>query len=522
MAVSEAFPVSGGLNTKASIFTLPKNQLMQCQNMFIQHGMLHNRYGADNLLASALSEVAIVGFFTWTFQNAGSSQDFLIIMAWDNSTTEKVYKMEDMDGTADDITGAATLTFTNTRQVSADSLNNIFAFVSATMAVHKFTGSGNIAVLAGSPPVSSMIVVVNNFMFLANHWIGFTSNPSRVNWSNVSDPETWGASDFVDYRDGDGTAVRALAGFQNDLIIFKDRHIGRLSTTPPSSDASVTLGPLITINENLGCAGANAVDQLDDGRLVFLGSDAHMYIYNGATFTDISDQPYPQPSVQPSFDNFGGSHVVSTGSLLETANVKYYPARKQVWVNVPDSGSSDPAMDNIFIYHLQENAWTQYVGQKAQFLNRVKDIRTTADQQFPYMMMTGNDSGHLFFQDDTGQFVNDEDPADPIAFEQIIEKSFLLTQDISFQPASILFTTILFNSTLGFTRTVKGDGETITQLGVITAQIGSSKNSLKMETMGRYLSLQVELKPNAGGTTNEYLHGPMYLSDQIEVDGRGA
>jgi len=369
-----------GWNSKASSITLPPNSMTDAQNVNIVYGDLVKRQGSAKINSAAISGTpAIHGLFDWQ-TNAG--QRSLIITAG-----TKIFKANDLSSTFTDITGSATITSGQNNLHTFASLNNILIICGGTTpdTPLQWTGSGNVASLAGSPPVGNICAVCNNFAFIS----GVAANPSRIYWSNVIDPNTWPSTNYVEFRASDGDKVTALCDADQSLVIFKRRSIGILWTIPPTSDASVTLGPLTQVIPTMGCPGPLCVDKLDDGRIAFLGTNAHVYIFDGTALQDISDPEPPFGSIQPTLNGVNVSH-------LQYAVLKFYPTRREIWLSVAEGSST--TNNAIYVYSLEYNCWeSKFVGIAANTM--AQSIDTRGSPSHPIIMLTGNYSGQVYEQD---------------------------------------------------------------------------------------------------------------------------
>lgn len=210
-----------------------------------------------------------------------------------------------------DRTGAVTIS-SSTKY--SDVLNAIFvATGGGNVPIKSTSGAGNFANLAGSPPSANLVKTVNNFMFLANAPAA-VGTASRVYWSNASDPETWGAANFIDFRKNDGYGITALASIGTTLYIFKNTSIGKLGTTTFTTAGSVsTLGPLETVNYYLGVANGYNLCQMTDGRIAFLATDGNLYIFDGNSTFNASSQRYPGPDLRVFY---GGSSAIISDCIV--------------------------------------------------------------------------------------------------------------------------------------------------------------------------------------------------------------
>lgn len=367
---------AGGLNTKAGAFTLGKDQMTQAQNVGVVYGKLVKINGSAVLNPVALNSGAIVtGLADW--QTVAQSRYLVTVCG------NKIYQALNFAATPTDITGAATIVAGNLH--TFDSLNNILAICGGTDTPLQWTGTGNVASLAGSPPVTSLVCTANNFMFLS----GNATNPSRVYWSNVGDPNTWTAANFADFRRSDGDIVTAIASLAYNLVIFKRLSTGVLYTQTNSSSGVATLGPLTQVNVGIGCAGPLCWDTLPDGRLIVLGWDAHLRIFDGTNFIDVSDQPSPASNIQPTLDglNFG---------LISQACVRVYPTLNQVWIACATAANT--TNDSIFIYDYQMNVWLGTIPDRpANVLCASIDSRSVPHH--PIVMVSGDYGGFTYEHD---------------------------------------------------------------------------------------------------------------------------
>ena len=74
-----------------------------------------------------------------------------------------------------------------------------------------------------------------------------TSNASRLSFSNAGNFDTWGGSDFIDVKQGDGSNLIDLTVFQDNLLLFKTKssHVLAYDTRPTDAvlrEISKTIG----------------------------------------------------------------------------------------------------------------------------------------------------------------------------------------------------------------------------------------------------------------------------------------
>lgn len=303
------FGYSGGWNAKCGPYDLPQDSYLDAQNVDIQNGRI----------------VAKTGNTEWTTDDINSSgnmegltyfQGYLVGAGGAKVKTAS----STAAGAWTDITGATT--FSTNTSTWMESLNNILIIGNSGLTVPvQWNGTGNIAAVTGSPPAAgACAAMVNNYLFIGN----ITSYPWRVQWSSILDPNSWPAANYVNVRVNDNEPIQALCAFGEDLLIFKKTSIHRLYT----NQLSAALGPLVCVNEKLGCSGEGCVDRLPDGRIAFVGIDNHIYVYDGNTFDDISNPPYPRSNIQPVLDR------IPFRSLAYQC-LRVFKSKSQIWISAP-------------------------------------------------------------------------------------------------------------------------------------------------------------------------------------------
>lgn len=382
MGTKGPYGFKGGWNTKASSWTLPPDCLTDSQNINIVWQDISKRNGNVILQTSPTifsSGAAIHGLCDWL---STSGTRYLLVTAG-----TKIYQAGTLGSTYTDITGAATITSGQNNQHTFASLNNILAICGGVTpdTPLQWNGAGNVASLGGTPPVGNIVCVANNFMFIA----GVVAAPSTVYWSNVNDPNTWPGTSSVNFRYSDGDSITALIEFNQNLVIFKRRSIGMLFTQTASVSGAVTLAPLTQIALGIGCPGKLCVDILPDGRIVFLGTDGHVYSLIGGTLLQDISNSSEGSNIQPTLNTMNFSR-------LPYAVLRHYPTRNQFWLSM--SSASSTTNDTVFIYDYQLNVWvSSFTNINANVMEHSIDPRTTPDN--PILMITGDYGGNIYEQD---------------------------------------------------------------------------------------------------------------------------
>jgi hypothetical protein len=112
-------------------------------------------------------------------------------------------------------------------------MNDLAIFVGgAPNAPIKWNGSGDGAVLGGSPPSGNFGIAQNQYFFIGNT----AANPSRIQWSIFGNPEDWSGtgSGTQDIAPNDGDTLVGASPLGNDrLILFKQNSIHEMITRNP-------------------------------------------------------------------------------------------------------------------------------------------------------------------------------------------------------------------------------------------------------------------------------------------------
>ena len=193
--------------------------------------------GNSRINSSAITDnPGLTGMFDYWFESSGSfTQKFVVV-----TSNGKVLK-EDMDGTFDDITGAATIT-ADSIPVFCQAAQTLLIFFSNTATPStplKWTGSGNVASLGGTPPVGRGAVYHNSRVWV---W-GTVAHPSRITYSSSTDIEDWSGMDTgsMDLDEGDGDRIVGAVSYKNALVVFKGPNKGKIfvihGTAPTGNDA---------------------------------------------------------------------------------------------------------------------------------------------------------------------------------------------------------------------------------------------------------------------------------------------
>lgn len=331
---------SGGLNSASPVTTLSLNQALDLQNInLLPTGGFEKRRGNTTFNSSAMDSGAAVHGLGYYRQSDGDEWVITICGTM-------IFKSE-FDGTMDDISAALTITTGKDNRWTYSMMNDLAIFVGGARATDvpiKWNGTGNAAVLAGTPPVGAFGILGNNRFFIGNT----VANPSRINWSILGNPEDWtgagSGSQDVSTNDGDTLVGAELIGTDH-LILFKQNSIHDMVIRSSPF-------PLFPLFRGVGAVSKEAIVNVD-GMLYFLTPEPRMKATDGVNVYDSSNKG-PTGITDFINDVWDGLNK----SRLQYAKGIYYPKLKQIMWFV--SNGSATTHDLCIIWDLERKAWLRH------------------------------------------------------------------------------------------------------------------------------------------------------------------
>ena len=331
---------SGGLNSAAAGLNVRDNEASDLQNIdFDVFGSFRKRNGYETLNSSAFNSGATN---TGLFQYLGSTGTDKLVGVFGDT----IARMDDLDGTWDDITGGLTVTAGNNNLVSFSQLNDIMIGTNNVDAPFQWNGSGN-ASAAGIPTGltrAHFTAVWNNFAFYADVTISGTLHPTRLYWSNFQDPGTWTSTDFANINRNDGQAITGIFPLGDRLVIFKERSIW-LAFFTGDSDIPFVFQPSVS---NVGCASGYSIQEVQNG-LVFLSQDG-IYFFDGNNSLKLSDR------INTTLLGFARNR-------FQFASSAYLKSQNRYYLSFTTSGGTEH--NRVIIWDSINNAFSVYVGYNA-------------------------------------------------------------------------------------------------------------------------------------------------------------
>lgn len=253
---------SGGLNTYDPEYLSPLSQSPDLDNIVILDKGFKKRNGdsAWNSSAMVSTSTPVVGA-GYIQYDAGTQ--FLNAVAG-----TKFFADSGLSGTMSDKTGAIVITAGANNIWTPVNFNNLqIWFGGAPDAPFTYSGSGNAALLAGSPPSAYTVFGGNNRIFA----VSTAANPSRIFWPVISNPSDWtsAGSGNADVAMSDGEALQCgVVTGPDTAILFKNSstHLMVLTRQP---------FPIYQLQKGIGIAGRYAFASAN-GIVYFVTPDRRM------------------------------------------------------------------------------------------------------------------------------------------------------------------------------------------------------------------------------------------------------
>ena len=293
-----------GLATDMPIQERQLSHYRTCENvMYEQSGAIRKCGGDSRINSTAITSTPTItgGFDYWTAGTSGTFTQKTVVM----TSNSKIYK-EDMDGTFDDITGSVTIT-SSAIPVFCQARDTLLIFDNLNDTPMKWTQSGNVDVLGGSPPAGRGAV-----FHLNRVWIWSANGfPSRITYGSSTSIEDYTGADtgYIDIDPDDGDRIMGAVVYKKHLIIFKGPNHGSIhvisGTAPTGSDAfartPLTKGialqshqSIIPVNDdiwfwsNRGIHSLAATQQFGDYAGAFLSKHLHSFFRNNINRAGLS------------------------------------------------------------------------------------------------------------------------------------------------------------------------------------------------------------------------------------------
>jgi len=327
--------LNGGLNSTAGPLGLEQNEFSDLLNIdFDKFGSFLKRNGYTTLNTSVFNSSERWTGLAW-FELADGTRYIV------GTCGNKLAKMDSLDGTWDDITGALTIT--------AGNLTNFTIFRNNLLATNGVdvpflwtgTGNGSAMTVPTGLTTARAIEVFQSYTFLANVTVSGTAYKSRLYWSALDEIATWDLADFNDVARDDGQTIVAIKTLADRLVIFKERSIHLAFFT---GDADVPFR-FQKSNSAVGCIAQFSVQEVENG-LVFLATDG-LYYFDGNNSNKISDR------ISTTIQGYNTTQFDEACSMYQHAKNRY-------WLALP--GASSSTNNRVIAWDTFNNALSIYSG----------------------------------------------------------------------------------------------------------------------------------------------------------------
>lgn len=329
---------NGGLNTTAGPFGLSDSESSDLQNIdFDKFGSIIKRNGYSALNTSAISGTPRCDCLHWfELDNSGTIARKLV-----NVSGAKLFKMDDLDGTWDDITGGLTITANN--KCDSETFLNTSYFTNNEDV--PFEVDNSLAASASTVPTgltkAKFVAQFNNYLFYANVEVSAARHRSRIYYSVIKNTSSWSATHYIEISKGDGQEITGFRVLGDRLVIYKNRAIYNLFFTGDPTIPFI----LSRSNSSVGCIAGFSIQEINN-RHVFLSSDG-IYMYDGLNSLKISGK------ITTTLNGYNSLQFSNASSLI-------YAKKNQYWLALTDSGSS--SNDKIIIWDYAINAFSIFDG----------------------------------------------------------------------------------------------------------------------------------------------------------------
>jgi hypothetical protein len=210
--------------------------------------------------------------------------------------------------------------------------NDILFIVNGENVNKKWDGT-TFADQAGSPPIAKYIRVHKNRMFLA----GNPTNPSRLYFSELGDPENWPVLYFIDIGKGDGDKITGFGVLLDNLVIFKTNSIWVLQGDSPSNFV------LRKVVDGYGSVSQTSITNVKETLAAFTK--------DGVFFFDGVRSALASEKIEKTIKNLNKSY-------LSLASAVFFD--NKLYIAVPEGDSMKNNL--VLVFDTLRTAWTLYRG----------------------------------------------------------------------------------------------------------------------------------------------------------------
>ena len=377
---SQSIPVQhitlgGGLNTASGPLNLQDNEASDLLNVdFDKFGSVLKRSGYTLLNTTRVASTTDSSLYWYV---TGTSRYAMKI------TGALISRMDNLDGTWDDITSSGNCTITGGYLFSFETfLGNLYAtnnydipirYIGSGYAFHSDTSaSGNIT---QNLTRAKFVTKFQNYLLYANITIAGVNRPSRFYWSAIKNDTSWSATDFIEVSMNDGEEITGFKVLGANLVIYKINSIYIVSFTGDSTVPFI----MQKSNSSVGCVAPYSIQEVDNGH-VFLAYDG-LYYFDGNNSYKMSDR------INDTINGLNKDMFPKVVSMYQRTKNQYY-------LGVYDAGKN--VITSILTWNSFNNAFSKYDGFSASgmsifLVNGVEERPYFSDYNgYTYRADTGN------------------------------------------------------------------------------------------------------------------------------------
>lgn len=373
----------GGLDCRRDPQDAAPIRAIDMADVDIEHGRVRSRPGTTRLISQSTTT-------SWqslvTYVRSSTSQPYLITIV-PTTAQLRAYNAS---------TGALIATYTvpgaslpasinDAVMLGSPTTTNIMylAVSSASANLTKFDGTTFTAVAGVGSGTHLAVQSPDNRTAMA--W-GVAAYPSRVSFSNASNPDVWGADDYVDLSPGDGEEIVGLENFREFLIAFKQSafYVFYGNSTDATGGTVFNYRP---VRHNLATpAYAGKVTVAGREGVYFLAKDG-IYVTDGGYPRKVSG------ALDPLFtgsDNAGYFTAVEEigGGTFPNLDMEYVGGR--LYLRIGDS--------KLFVYDPQQDLWLFWEllsGGSMSIQGITPVLLAGGDREVPYFLSVGGTTPNI-------------------------------------------------------------------------------------------------------------------------------
>lgn len=271
MAFYEVPPL-GGLKKDLPSHLVPRHFAPSANGLWSINGKIRRIPGKKRLVDTALdSSGGVMGLYQWDLDNGTS---YFVAITQDKTFYFNAGSFTDIQPAADFTGGNADLF--DLIPFFDSSGNDILVITNGVDSIMKWTGTGDIAALGGSPTKAKYLEVYKNYLFCAN-MNGSPTDPRQLKFSALGNGESWPAENYINLYVSSDVIVRPKM-LRDSMVVYKGKSISVLDYIGGSL--------IFRLRENqingLGLIGSRAVQVSPFGPEYhyFIGSDLEMYSFD--------------------------------------------------------------------------------------------------------------------------------------------------------------------------------------------------------------------------------------------------